>query len=122
MSTPRSAAARIELGSAPEPVHPIVPADATSGASGPIRSANAARRSPSAIGDQHTLPVHTTKTLVMGPRVYTGPSEPPGGRRSRNASALARSDTAPARTRDGLPWARSTTVEAEPVSRSGAQR
>ena len=122
MSTPRSPAARIDLGWAPEPVHPIVPADATSSTSGPNRSANAARRSPSVIGERHTLPVHTTRTIVMGPGVYTGPSEPPGGRRSRNASAMAPSDTAPGRRTDTLPWARSTTVEAEPVSGSGAQR
>ena len=80
MSIPCSAAAWIECGSAPEPVHPIVPADATCGDADPIRSSNAARRNASAIGDRHTLPVHTTRTLAMGPRVYTGPSGPPGDR------------------------------------------
>ena len=50
------------------------------------------------MGDLQTLPVHTTSTLAMGSRVYTGSSEPLDVTTSRSPSARFRSDTAPTRT------------------------
>ena len=61
VSIPCSDATAIASLVAGSPSRAIVPTEETSGADGPNRSVNIRRRMPSAKGDRHRLPEHTTR-------------------------------------------------------------
>ena len=103
MSTPCSRAARIDSSIAPEPSHPAVPADVTTGAASPSRSASAARRNPSAIGERQMFPVQTTRIPLMTKGASLTMRVRPG-----RSSAIASRESDPSRRIDAGPWARST--------------
>ena len=123
MSIPCSMAARIEFRHRrPNPSTPLVPADVTSGASrchprlrerragGPPRSATDTR-----------CPVHTTRTPCHGPAsLHRRLGASSGARTSRKAAATFRPTRTPAAARTARRGARSTTVDAERPSASGA--
>jgi len=112
-------------GIAGDPSQPAVPADDTVIGAPTVRCSVARRICPSAIGERHTLPVHTTMTAVIsgGRSLTVGlPGPAPWPHRAVARPITCSGSTSPRRRTLGFVPVRSITVDAAPPTDPSLRR